>query len=108
MQIALLGQIYPKIREVAYVYESKSKRFTIRYYLYGPPTQDDYKSALETMAAFVAQFSAAQFDQLRVECQLSPFRSKFNRKGLLDNKELDGFGWIAYSRRERDLTAATR
>jgi len=90
MQTSLLGEVYSKIRAIAYSYDSEEKIFLIRYYLNREPTEDDYESVSEVMAEFISNFKHSEFDKLKEECQFSDLP-----KSKLD--PLDGF---VYSNKE--------
>lgn len=90
MQWALLGEIYPEVRAIAYAYNPDTKSFLLRYYLSREPTSEDYDNVSEVMTEFMSHFKYSEFDELKEECQYSE----------LPASQIDPLDGFVYARKE--------
>lgn len=89
LQIALLGEIYPAIRAIAFAYNS-AKLLKVRFYLDREPNEDDYESVSSVMSELIASFNNIEISEVIEECFYS----------TTSISELDSLDGLVYSRRE--------
>lgn len=87
LQNALLGEIYPELRAIAYSYNSRTSDILLRYYLEREPIEDDYDSLNTVMGLFIGDFKFSEFNKILEECE-------YNELPINQIDSLDGFVYL--------------